>query len=86
MAPCFNNINLGNPTGYVTHHQVKIQQLYALPTLNFCVLSYLRTNRLVSHHKLIVFIIESKNVYCAVRTGSLNKTVCASSLKGLYQS
>jgi len=25
-----------------------------------------------------------KSVYCAVRTGSLNKAVCASSLKGLY--
>ena len=24
-----------------------------------------------------------KSVYCAVRTGSLNKAVCASSLKGL---
>jgi len=31
----------------------------------------------------LVFIIEVKSVYCAVRTGSLNKAFCASSLKGL---
>ena len=29
-----------------------------------------------------VFIIEMRSVYCAVRTGSLNKAVCSSSLKG----
>jgi hypothetical protein len=29
-----------------------------------------------------VFLIEMKSVYCAVRTGSLNETVYASSLKG----
>jgi len=30
----------------------------------------------------LVFITEMKSVYCAVRTGALNKTVYASSLKG----
>ena len=30
----------------------------------------------------LVFITDMKSVYCAVRTGSLNKAVCASSLKG----
>ena len=30
----------------------------------------------------LVFIAEMKSVYSAVRTGSLNKAVCASSLKG----
>ena len=30
----------------------------------------------------LVFITEMKSVYSAVRTGSLNKAVCASSLKG----
>jgi len=29
----------------------------------------------------LVFITEMKGVYSAVRTGSLNKAVCASSLK-----
>ena len=31
----------------------------------------------------LVFITEMKSVYCAVRTGSLNTAVCASSLEGL---
>jgi hypothetical protein len=30
----------------------------------------------------LIFITENKSVYCAVRTGSLNKAACASSLKG----
>jgi hypothetical protein len=36
--------NLLKPTGYVMHQQVNIQQLYALPTLNLCVL-YLSENK-----------------------------------------
>ena len=31
-------VNLSNATGYVTHNQFNIQQLYALPTLYLCVL------------------------------------------------
>jgi hypothetical protein len=38
------NINLLMPTGYVTHQQFNIQQLYALPILYLCVL-YLSENR-----------------------------------------
>jgi diphthamide biosynthesis methyltransferase len=34
-------------------------------------------------HKLIGFYNRDESVYSAVRTGSLNKTVCASSLEGL---
>jgi hypothetical protein len=37
-------LNLLKPTGYVMHQQVNIQQLYALPTLYFCVL-YLSENK-----------------------------------------
>ena len=37
-------INLLKPTGYVMHHQFKIQQLYTLPTLYLCVL-YLSENK-----------------------------------------
>ena len=37
----FNHLK---PTGYVTHHQFNIQQLYALPTLYLCVL-YLSENK-----------------------------------------
>ena len=32
------------PTGYVMHHQINMQQLYALPTLYLCVL-YLSENK-----------------------------------------
>jgi len=39
-----NKINVLNPTGHVMHQQFKIQQLYALPTLYFCVL-YLFQNK-----------------------------------------
>jgi hypothetical protein len=38
------HINHLKPTGYVMHHQFNIQQLYALPTLHFCVL-YLSENK-----------------------------------------
>ena len=37
-------LNLLKPTGYVTHQQFNIQQLYALPTLYLCVL-YLSENK-----------------------------------------
>ena len=50
-------IYLLKPTGYATHQQFNIQQLYALPTLYLCVL-YLSENkeRLVPlQHKLIGF-------------------------------
>ena len=78
----YSNLNLLKPNDYVMHQQFNIQQLHALPTLYLCVL-YLSENKQqpVSHHKL-VFITEIKSVYCAVQTGSLNKAVCASSLKG----
>jgi len=48
----------------------------------FCI--YLRTNSDSCHlqHKLIGFYNRDEGVHCAVRTGSLNKAVCASSLKG----
>ena len=48
----------------------------------FC--NYLRTNSDLCHLIInrLVFITEMKSVYSAVRTGSLNKAVCASSLKG----
>jgi len=37
-------INLFKLTGYVMHHQVNIQQLYALPKMYLCVL-YLSENK-----------------------------------------
>ena len=39
-----NRFNLLKSNGYVMHQQFNIQQLYALPTLYFCVL-YLPKNK-----------------------------------------
>ena len=38
------NINLLNPTGYVTHHQFCIHQLFIVPTMFLCIL-YLLENK-----------------------------------------
>jgi hypothetical protein len=79
----YMKLNFVNPIDYIMHHQFKIQHLYALPTLYLCVLFLSeKKRRLVSQYKLMVFITEMKSVYSAVRTGPLNKAVCASSLKG----
>jgi hypothetical protein len=74
-------LNLLKPTGYVMHQHFNIQ-LYILPTM--CLCFYLRTNSDLYHsyHRLIGFYNRKESVYCAVRTSSLNKAVCASSLKG----
>jgi len=50
----------------------------------FCI--YLRTNSdfCPIYHKVIGFITEMKSVYCAIRSGSLNKAVIASSLNGYW--
>ena len=40
----FRVLDLLKPTGHVMHHQLNIQQLYALPTLYLCVL-YLSENK-----------------------------------------
>jgi len=67
------------------HQQFNIQQLYVLPTLYLCVL-YLSVEQTATcatySINWLVFITQMKSVYSAVRTGSLNKAVCASSLKG----
>jgi hypothetical protein len=67
------------------HHQLNIQQLYALPTLYLCVFFFfLEQTATCANYSInwLVFINEKKSVYSAVRTGSLNKAVCASALKG----
>jgi len=78
-------INLLKPTGHVMHHQFNIQQLYALPTLHFCFFVFIweQTATCATYSiNWLVFIAEMKSVYSAVRTGALNRAVCASSLKG----
>jgi len=72
------------PTGHVMHQQFNIQQLYALPTLYLCVLYFIweQTATFATYSiNWLVFITEMKSVYSAVRTGSLNKAVCALSLE-----
>jgi len=70
--------NFLKPTGYLMRqHVFNIQQLYALPTL-----IYLRTVTCATCIiQWLVFITEMESVYYAVQTGTLNKAVCASSLK-----
>ena len=75
-------VNLLKSTGHVMHQQFNIQQLYFCPHCIYVFCIYLRTNSDLCHlqHKLIGFYNEMRSVYCAVRTGSLNKAVCASFL------
>jgi len=73
-------------TLYVMHRQFNIQQLYALPTLyllGMCFVFIWEQTVTCATYSInwLVFITEMKSVYSAVRTGSLNKAVCASSLK-----
>jgi hypothetical protein len=60
-------------------NKFNIQQLYVLPTLYLC---FVNSDLCHLQHKLIGFITEMKSVYSTVRTGPLNKAVCAPSLKG----
>ena len=76
--------NFLKPTGYVMNQQFNIQQLYALPTLYMCSVFIWEQTATCATYIInwTVFTTEMKSVYCAVRTGSLTKAVCASSLKG----
>ena len=78
-------LNLLKPTGHVMHQQFNIQQLYVLPTLYLYVFLFIweQTATCATYSiNWLVFITEMKSVYCAVRTGYLNKAVCGSYLKG----
>ena len=63
------------------HHQFDIQQLY---TVFMCFVFIWEQTATCATYSInwLVFITEMKSVYSAVRTGSLNKAVYASSLKG----
>jgi hypothetical protein len=63
------------PTG------LTVEKFYLLPIACIDVFyTYLRTNSEFYSLKL-VFVTEMESVYCAIRTGSLNKTDFVSSLK-----
>ena len=66
------------------HQQLNIQQLYVLPTLYLCFVFIWEQTATCATYSInwLAFITEMKGVYCAVRTGSLNKAVCVSYLKG----
>ena len=75
-------------TDYMMHHQFDIQQLYAVPTMYFlCFVFIWEQTATCATYSInwLVFITEIKSVYSAVRGGSLNKAVCASSLNGYSQ-
>ena len=83
---CSSCFNLLKTTGHVMHKQFNIQQLYALPhTVFMCFVFIWEKTATCATYSInwLVFITQMKSVYSAVRTGSLNKAVCASSLEGL---
>jgi len=65
-------------------NKFNIQQLYALPTPYLSVLFISEQTATCATYSInwFVFMTEKESVYSAVRIGSLNKAVCASSLKG----
>ena len=77
-------INLLKPTCYVMHQQFNIQPtVRSVHTLFMCFVFIWEQAATCATYSInwLVFITEMKSVYSAVRTGSLNKAVCASSLK-----
>ena len=76
------HFNLLRPSSHLMHHQFNIQQLYALPALYLCFVFIWEQTATCATYSInwLVFITQMKSVYSAVRTGSLNKAVCASSL------
>ena len=78
-------INLLKLTGYVMHQLVlQSRILYATHTVFMCFVFIWEQTTTSATYSInwLVFIAEMKSVYSAVRTGSLNIAVCASSLKG----
>jgi hypothetical protein len=81
MRDLFVNINLLEPTDYMMHQQAEHSTtVRSAHTVFMC--RIFENKQLLVPRKLIGFITELKSVYSAVRTGALNKAVCASSLKG----
>jgi hypothetical protein len=80
----FFNVNLLKPTGYVMHQQVQHSIIVlSAHTVFMCFVFIWEQTATCAIYSInwLVFIAEMKSVYSAVRTGSLNKAVCVSSLK-----
>jgi len=72
------------PTGHVMYQQILTFNECTLCPHCICFVFIWEQTATCATYSIIwlVFITEMKNVYSAVRTGSLNKAVCASSLNG----
>ena len=85
-VPLFlSDSNLLKPTGHVMHQQFNIQKFVgSAHTVFMCFVFMWEQTATCATYSInwLVFITEMESVYCAVRPGSLNKAVCASSLKG----
>jgi ferredoxin len=80
MCPDISDLfNLLKPTVYMMHDHLISNNCTLCPHCIYVFCIYLRTNSDVCpiQHKLNGFITEMKSVYSAVRSGSLNKAVCA---------
>jgi len=65
-------------------YSFNIQEFQILPHSIYVYCIYLKTNNNIcsKQRKLIGFYKKDENVYYVIRTASLNKAICASSLKG----
>ena len=78
------NINLLKPSGHVMHEQVNTATtVRSAHTVFMCFVFIWEQTATGATYSInwLVFITKMKSVYSAVRTGSLNKAICASSLK-----
>ena len=77
----FNHLK---PTGYVMHHQFHSTTVRSAHTVFMCFVFIWEQTATCATYSInwLVFVTEMKSVYSAVRTGSLNKAVCALSLEG----
>jgi hypothetical protein len=85
FAPLKKTVNLLKPTGYVMHQQVWHSTIVcSVHTVFMCFVFIWEQIATCATYGInwLVFITEMKSVYSAVRTGSLNKAVCALSVKG----
>jgi hypothetical protein len=78
------DVNPLKPTSQMMHQQFNIQQLYTLTIVFMCFVFIWEQTVTCATYSInwLVFITEMKSENSTVRTGSFNKVVCGSSLKG----
>jgi len=84
-AAVISTFNRLKPTGYMTHQQVQNSTtVRSAHTVFMCFVFIWEQTATCATYSInwLGFITQMKSVYSAVRTGSLNKAVCASSFKG----